>query len=241
MELIDRVNGFGKVMLTPAEQRMLGEIRNIASTAGRSYILGEMNEQTGRYERIMHDLFPMVPLVKSAGLRSLFSNSYSIQLVDESWWYEELPEGQELRMGSRFSIGSEAKNVELRVLTPSKVQHEGYFMSVVVGDIYHLRCVDDVVKELGKKEKLKIIGVGEIKHKQPTNSEYGIAQVPQLQTVLKLYEKSAHLLRHAEDTIHVSVQELHTLREDMVKHPNIALRKLSAEEYQKQLEALTRQ
>lgn len=241
MELIGRIGGFGQVMLTAPEQGMLSEISEIASTAGKSYILGEMNEQTGRYERVMQDLFPMIPVVKSAGLGPLFINSYHLQKIDNSEWSEKLPKGPELRIGSRFSIGSETKNVELRVLTPRKSQQEGYYMSVVVGDHYRQGCVDDIVKRLGEREKPAIRGIQTIKNKPPLNPEYGIAEVPQLRTVLKLYEKAAQLFQNSEDTIHITVPELNVLREDIMKHPNIAVRKLSAVEYRKALEALTHQ
>lgn len=239
MELIDRVNGFGKIILTESEQQMLGEISEIASTAGGSYILGEMNEQTGRYERIMRDLFPMIPLIKSAGLGQLYRNSYHLY-EDSAHRHENLPEAPELYIGSRIGLGEYVDNVNLQILMPAEADKEGYFMSVVVGD-YKLGCIDDIVAKLGEREKPVIQGIQKIKNKHGVNPYYGIAEVPQLRTVLKLYEQATHLLRHAEDTIHVSSQELRQLREDMLKHENIAIRKISAAEYQKQLEVLTRQ
>lgn len=240
MELIDRIGGFGQVMLTVPEQQMLGEISEIASTAGKSYILGEMNEQTGRYERIMKDLFPMIPLIKSAGVGPLFSNTYYLQILDKSHRYEEFPEGAELQIGSRLFIG-ETKMVDLRVLIPRKAQQKGYFMSVVVGDHYQLGCIDDIVKVLGERETPTIKGIQMIKNKPTLHPDYGIAEVPQLRTVLKLYEKAAQLLYNVHETIKVYVPELNVLREDALQHKNLALRKLSAVEYHKTLEALTHQ
>ncbi len=237
MELIDRVNGFGKVMLTVPEQRMLREIGDIASTAGESYILGEINEPTGRYERSMRNLFPMVPLTKSAGPGQLSHNAYHLQRNESHHWYMDLPEAPSLQIGSRIVIGSEVKEVSLQVLMPSNADQEGYFMSVVVGT-YNPGCIDDLVAKLGEREKPAILRVQKIKMKLPLNPDYGIAEVPQLKTVLKLYERADDLLRHTEDTIKITSKELHTLRGDMLRHQNIAIRKLSAVEYQKALEAL---
>lgn len=245
MELVNRINGFGQVLLTASEQRMLEELSEIASTTGKSYILGEMNEQTGRYERIMQDLFPMVPLVKGEGLGEgsgiQHKNSYLLEVIPPgNCWYSELPEAPELRIGSGLFIGKESKGVDLRVLMPPNAGREGYFMSVVVGD-YRRGCIDDIVAKLGEREKPVILGVQPIKSKPPVNPNYGIAEVPQLKTVLKLYERVDGLLRQVGDIIKITSEELHTLRKDMMKHENIAIRRLSAIEYQKALEALIHQ
>lgn len=240
MDFVDRIGGFGKVRLTGAEQRMLDEIRDIALT--KNY-LEKKDPETERYKGLIRDLFPMFTLIPSEGLGVNYQDSYSLKYVPTSgsFWYQDLPEAPELRMGSRVSIGAESRAADLRVLMLPNASREGYLMSVVVGGCYQRSCIDDLVTKLGERETPAIRGVEEIKQKPPMNSEYGIVEVPQLRTVLKLYDRAAQLLDHVKDTIGVTFEELWILRRDMVKHENVALRELSRIKYRDILDGLTRQ
>jgi len=242
MEFIETVNGFGRVKLNVAEQQLLTRLEDIISGNGIKYSLGELNQPTGQYELVMHDLFPMIPMITAAGVwGSKFQNVYSAKKIKESTSYQEFPPAKELIIGSRLGIGGYSTDVDLRILLP----REGYFMSVVLSVDYksghQSGYQDDIVRILGARENPVLVGTQRIKHKESTIPVYGLAEVPHLRTTLKLYDKAADLLRNMEETIGVNREELQELRKDSLKHPNIAVRKLSAIEYHKTLEDLISQ
>src|SRR3989338_7663531 len=245
MEYLESVNGFRKIKLNPREDGLLLGLRGIIAGNGGSYSLGKMNQPTGEYEMIMNYLFPMIPLEKGRGVWDTHLESphdpYNAKKVEESNSYEELPPAPELIIGSRVGIGGHSTDIDLRILMPG----EDYFMSVVLGGDYktghQLADRDDIVRMLGERENHKLIGAQMIKHKASTNPEYGIAEVPHLRTTLKLYDRAADLLRGMPKTIGVTREELHELRKDSREHPNIAVRKLSRDEYHKTLQDLTNQ
>ena len=236
MEFIKTVNGFGRIKLDAAEQQLLVQLEEVVSGNGVKYTLGELNEPTGKYEKIMHDLFPMIPLVKSAGVHdSRFQDVYNARKCAASSFYEVFAQSKELIIGSRLGIGRYSTDVDLRIIMP----YEEHFMSVVLGDTYWLGCRDDIVRVLGERENPALAGAQIIRRGAPINHEYGIPEVPHLQAILKLYDRAADLVGNMEKTIGVTQEELQELRKDSLKHPNIALRKLSGIEYHRTLEALT--
>ncbi|MDO8656598.1 MAG: hypothetical protein Q7K45_05140 [Nanoarchaeota archaeon] len=241
MEYIETINGFGKIVLSTVEQSLLTQLNGVISGNVIKYTLGEKNQQTDRYESIMQDLFPMIPLVKGAGVWGPHYDAGYYTSKEEVRSYEELPLATQLCIGSQVRIGGVSTGIDLRILMPQ----EGYFMSVVLGRDYRtgdqLKYRDDIVNLLGVRENPVLVGAQIIKYKAPTNPAYGLAQVPHLKKILKLYDKAADLLESMEKTIGVSKKELQELRKDSLGHPNIALRKLSKIEYHKALEALTNQ
>lgn len=243
MELIDRIGGFGKILVTASEQRMLQELTEIILTSGEKYILGELNKPTGDFERLMKELFPDFPLVKGAGIHGMQSSNSYTTAWSKNHYHQDLPQSLKLSIGSRLSVAQSGSrnDVDLAIIAPLQEGENEYFMSVIVEPMYQPNCVDDVVKILGNREKPAIRGVELIRNKSPLENYFGIAEVPHLETVLKLYTKAAHLVEHAAGSIKVSSQELDTLRQDGVKHPNIAIRELSQARYDQALRALTNQ
>lgn len=247
MELIDRIGGFGKIQVTELEHQKLQELKEIILISGQKHILGELNRSTGDFERLMRELFPDFCLMKGAGIRGMRSSNSYTTAWSESHYHQDLPRALEMSIGSWLSVPREhgRNDVDLTIImptiTPAKEGANEYFMSMVLEGIYQPNCVDDVVEVLGKREKPVIMGAQRIRNNSPVGNYFGIADVPRLGAVLDLYLRAAHLVEHAAGSIKVSSPELDTLRQDGVKHPNIALRELSQARYDQALRALTNQ
>ncbi len=243
MELIDRIGGFGKIQVTELEHQKLQELKEIILISGQKYILGELNKSTGDFERLMRELFPDFPLVKGAGIHGMQSRNSYTTAWSKNHYHQDLPQSLELSIGSRLSVAQSGSrnDGDLAIIAPLQEGENEYFMSVIVEPMYQPNCVDDVVEVLGKREKPVIMGAQRIRNNSPVGDYFGVADVPRLGAVLDLYLRAAHLVEHAAGSIKVSSPELDTLRQDGVKHPNIALRELSQARYDQALRALTNQ
>lgn len=233
MELVDRRGGMGIIQFDAKEVNLLGKMRALADNEYK-YILGcSRYPQTQEFSGIIRDLFPEFPL----------QSSYSVYNSKErSYYFKPFAPYRELGIDATLPASIiplthsyHAGQCRLDIILPDHTEQNRYPVSVVLLDAYTPSNVtDDVVKILGERETPVLRGFESLGE----DRLYGIADVPRLGKVLKLYEKSTELVKNVESVLGVTKDQLKVLRRDGLEHENVVIRDLSRERYQKELQRL---
>lgn len=97
---------------------------------------------------------------------------------------------------------------------------------------------DDLATRLFKTHKPKLFGITKLP--KWTDQDQGFEDVREFPEIVKLYKKTQALIRNSRNLTGISKDELEILREDSLRHKNIAIRRISKQQYDNELEALAR-
>lgn len=235
MELIDRIGGLGKIRVTPDEDAKIKQLFEIVASEGRKCFLSENCEHAPAYDALMKDFFPAYQRVngevpRRAGFR------------DNNPFYQGVGKYTDITIRNRLPLSRVIghQDVCLEILNSTSWAKNEYFMAVTLDSTYRPDCIDDVVSILGARETPPITEVQLMPLPQDYSStEYGIADVPRLGTVIELYQRATALTGKSLDITGASFNQLNILRRDAQEHENLAVRELSHSRYEQLLEKLT--
>ncbi|MDO8656597.1 MAG: hypothetical protein Q7K45_05135 [Nanoarchaeota archaeon] len=237
MELIDRIGGLGKIKVTPEENGKIKQLWELVVSEGKKCFLNENCEHAPAYDALMKDFFPAYQRVngevpRRAGFR------------DNNPFYQGVGKYTDITIRNRLPLSRVMghQDVCLEIIHSSFRAENEYFMTVTLDSTYKPDCVDDIVSILGTRETPSITEV-QLMPLPPdySSTQYGIADVPRLGTVLELYQRATALAGRSNQIVHASSEQLNLLRKDAKEHENLFVREGSATKYHKLLEALTNQ
>jgi hypothetical protein len=244
MELIKKYGGIGEIQISSKEKVMINELDYLISNHGIKSFLGqESNPKTPIFKEIMESLFPAFTLPEIAPNK--YRNTYSVLKRKNTYNdYEAIGKVEELIINAPFGKvaknGDSRKNADLRIIKPVE-DDQKCFMSIVLETCYKPDTVDDIVDILGDREtKQKLSATRLISTSGYRLQTHGIADVPRLAEVLKLYERATEIVENCKTRSGLTKKELKTLRKDRIEHENIFVREGSQERYQEALDNLTR-
>ena len=234
MEYIGSEGGMGLFGATVAEERMFGQLeRAVAShTTPKNYRTAEQ-----QVHATLHDLFPA------------FAES-----IDDP---KKLAENRTLSFGNQYrDLDNGGLYVQAEVLLPRynercrKLSETLFSLKIMSGRAGEYRitvarphqpaCLDGLVTILGTR---KLPSTPFIEGLQPLpawEEWYGFAQVHLWATIVDLYHKASQLLQKAGAPETISYEQLEVLRQDAFNHENLAIRDLSWNRYQNELQKLAR-
>lgn len=237
MKLVERLGGLGRVQVQGDETELLIQLleytsseRNEALRCGDSYPQYASDKQA--FRDVMGQLFPAFPL--KTDMHGQFT------VIDrENNSYQRLSPCRERVISSRLPLARDVgkQGIELRIITSSL--ESGYFMTIALDYLYSRGVEDDLVDLFGLREEEFITGAAHIDlNKNSKDINYGIADVPSLGKVIKLYEKSRDLIHNSYTHTGITPEQLEVLRRDSLQHENIAVKELSKGRYQDLLHSL---
>ena len=238
MELVDKNGGFGIFQFDSKEAVLLERMQALAKNQNK-YTLGwDRYPQTQEFSALVRDLFPEVPL----------EPSYSVYCPEQtSHYYRPFAPYSEVRTDSNFPKGTiinqHGNNRSgLTILFSALAEQNQYPISMTLLDFYAPSIADDIIDILKQHETPALEGLVHLpiaeRGEKDQDHGYGIAEVHRLAAVLQLYERSKNLVNNSEGIIGVSQRELKVLRKDSLQHENLAIRDLSRNRYQKELQKL---
>lgn len=238
MELVERLGGLGKVIVSPAE---LGALRTLTTIAKLHEINTPHLVRTGEvpeFMRAMETLFSHVlPNTEEEGP----------DLTKGYYCYQEI--GGDSPAYKDVGI---VKQVVIKVREDDKTTHErGYALKALVimkpigserDNLFYMTAeptrenphVDDLVTMLGAGCDPCITGVRE--YKTTTGGTFqGIAEVPYLREVIRLYKRAREILENIPEELGVNRSDLERLRAEAYGNQNLAIRRSSLEMYHETL------
>ena len=188
MELINRIGGLGKIVVSVREENALKEAWNLASLQTIKYGIFPDDKQTQQFKKIVKGLFTDYPLVAR-------SSMWSGRAWIHQNWYEGIGSVQELAIDSRLPFDRKGPRTDtnLRIIKPENGKDLEYFMTVMIDDTYVPDCRDDVAQILGRRENPLLYGLQQIPEKR-VPPRYGIAEVDQLKVALYVLQQATRLV-----------------------------------------------
>jgi hypothetical protein len=187
---------------------------------------GHRPEKKVRFRELMKGLFPEFPL-KEAPTYNAFTrenNSYTI------------PNGKkEAVINSLLILPGKQRTVEeLRIITPENISDEAaFYVTLTLHSLYERDCVDDLVDKLSRG--VGILSPQLIPEERPN---YGLPEVCNLNAVVKYFGFANELLERSPEFLGIKRKDVEVLRDDALNHQNAAVRNMSEERYQTELDFL---
>lgn len=99
--------------------------------------------------------------------------------------------------------------------------------------------VDDLATCLFKNSQPPLVGITKLP--KWTDKDQGFEDIREFPEIVSVYKKAYALIKNSKSFTGISQDELETLRADSFHHKNLAIRRISKEQYDNELEALARQ
>jgi len=240
MEFVTKYDGLGEFELTEQEVFLMLGLNRLATENKVRYHLGQPGlPESQQFASHLSDLFPDLPKNHSNNQAFTRATDRYEAIIGRNATEVVIPTIIPLD-----TIGGYGKQAELQIFFPPtrtlKALGTKFCMTLHISAPYqelYSPCIDGVAKILGEREKPELEGL-EVLPDNAGHDNYGIAQVHRLADAFRIYQRATRLVGDIERLTGVKLRELDRLRCDGNIHENLAIRDLSRDRYQAELQRL---